>query len=69
MKKIKTPEDDMMQFSTPEENQTEVWIKKTKTNSFSPLGNFYRGGIYKVPFETWKELDRCEECILIEEQK
>jgi hypothetical protein len=68
-KKIVTPEDEQI-ISTPEEHGLDalVWMKKIKTSSSGPLGDFNKGGIYQVPFKVYLEFHKHDEAILVEDQ-
>ena len=64
-KKKQTPEDSDT-VTIPEGNPEVVRIKKTKTNSFSDLGRYYKGCVYDVPWTVYQELERLGEAELIE---
>lgn len=64
-KKFVTPEDNQT-VSIPEDNPETVRIRKTKTNSFSPIGRFYKGCVYDVSFAIYEEFRRLDECDFVE---
>lgn len=67
--KIQTPEDND-QISVPEDGSVDqiVCMIKTRTNSFGPLGDFYRNKKYQVPFSVFLELHRLGEAELAEDE-
>jgi hypothetical protein len=65
-KKMQIPEDNL-ELETPESQPDMVWVKKIKTMSSGPLGTFYKGGIYEVPWTTWLEFQKNDEAIIVEQ--